>query len=97
MKQFLTSLYDLFQFLESLGVETTWQYFDVFGLDPELLAILPQPVIALLLLFPVTEKVLCFFSHCHICIERGLENSYSSIGCFRILIVLCAFISCVKQ
>ena len=36
-----------------------YQFFDVFGLDPELLAMVPQPAIALLLLFPITENVSC--------------------------------------
>ena len=30
---------------------------DVYGLDPDLLATVPQPVLALLLLFPLNEKV----------------------------------------
>ncbi|CAJ0926274.1 unnamed protein product [Ranitomeya imitator] len=44
------------QFLKQLGVGTSWQFVDVYGLDPELLSLVPRPVCALLLLFPVTEK-----------------------------------------
>jgi ubiquitin carboxyl-terminal hydrolase L3 len=44
------------EFAYSMGLSTNWAYTDVFGLDPELLSFLPQPVIALLLLFPITEN-----------------------------------------
>lgn len=44
------------QFLKQLGVGTSWQFVDVYGLDPELLSLVPRPVCALLLLFPITEK-----------------------------------------
>ena len=43
-------------FLKKLGVPVDWEINDVFGLEPELLLMLPQPVLALLLLFPITEK-----------------------------------------
>ena len=43
-------------FLAKLGVPRDWEMCDVFGLDPELLLMLPQPCLALMLLFPVTEK-----------------------------------------
>ena len=45
------------QYVTNLGMDTKYQFHDVFGLDPDLLAMLPQPCIALLLLFPINEKV----------------------------------------
>ncbi|KAI9220972.1 hypothetical protein BC828DRAFT_382230 [Blastocladiella britannica] len=43
-------------FVANLGVDTkTWQFFDVFGLDDELLAMMPS-AIAVIMLFPVTGK-----------------------------------------
>ncbi|XP_032878892.1 ubiquitin carboxyl-terminal hydrolase isozyme L3 isoform X2 [Amblyraja radiata] len=44
------------QFLQQLGLIPTWQFGDVFGMDPELLSLVPRPVCSILLLFPVTEK-----------------------------------------
>ena len=43
-------------FLTKLGVPSDWEICDVFGLDPDLLMMIPQPCLALMLLFPVTEK-----------------------------------------
>jgi len=43
-------------FLKKLGVSEEWGITDVYGLDEELLAFLPQPVLGLLLLFPINEK-----------------------------------------
>lgn len=45
------------QFLQQLGLLPTWQFGDVFGMDPELLSLVPRPVCSILLLFPVTGKV----------------------------------------
>jgi len=43
-------------FLRKLGVPPEWEINDVYGLDEGLLAMLPQPVLALMLLFPINEK-----------------------------------------
>lgn len=49
--------YLLFQFLKQLGIHPDWQFVDVYGMEPELLSMVPRPVCAVLLLFPITEKV----------------------------------------
>ncbi len=46
-----------FQFLHASGLSKKWEISDVFGLDDELLAMLNQPVLALLLLFPTSDKL----------------------------------------
>lgn len=45
------------QYVFNLGLEGNFQFHDVFGLDPDLLGMLPQPCVALLLLFPINKKV----------------------------------------
>ncbi|XP_067890422.1 ubiquitin carboxyl-terminal hydrolase isozyme L3 isoform X2 [Heterodontus francisci] len=47
-------------FMQQLGLKPTWQFGDVFGMDPELLSLIPRPVCSILLLFPVTEKYEAF-------------------------------------
>ncbi|XP_032039211.1 ubiquitin carboxyl-terminal hydrolase isozyme L3 isoform X1 [Aythya fuligula] len=44
------------QFLKQLGIHPDWQFVDVYGMEPELLSMVPRPVCAVLLLFPITEK-----------------------------------------
>lgn len=51
------------QFAYALGVSKAWQFADVYGLDEDLLAFLPQPTVALLLLFPITSKVMSTIIH----------------------------------
>jgi ubiquitin carboxyl-terminal hydrolase L3 len=44
------------EFVHGLGVSHGWAYTDVWGLDSDMLSMIPQPVLAVLLLFPITEN-----------------------------------------
>lgn len=49
------------QFLWGLGVkEDEAECYDVYGLDEELLAMVPKPVLAVLFLYPITSQVHIF-------------------------------------
>lgn len=50
------------KYLNGLGLRaevdgSRWGFTDVFGFDPELLAIIPRPVVALTLLFPLSKAL----------------------------------------
>ncbi|XP_045458736.1 ubiquitin carboxyl-terminal hydrolase-like [Melitaea cinxia] len=43
------------KFLQKLGVPSNWSIVDVIGLEPEMLSWVPKPVIAVTLLFPISD------------------------------------------
>jgi len=46
----------LTRFCHLMGVREDWEVVDVWGLDPDLLALVPQPVVSLVLLFPTRNS-----------------------------------------
>ncbi|KAJ8028827.1 Ubiquitin carboxyl-terminal hydrolase isozyme L3 [Holothuria leucospilota] len=44
--------------MHKLGMSKDWKFTDIFGLDPQSLEMIAQPVVALIVLFPISEKVL---------------------------------------
>jgi ubiquitin carboxyl-terminal hydrolase L3 len=44
------------KYVQSLGVSEQWQFVDVWGFEKELLDMIPRPICAVLLLFPISEK-----------------------------------------
>jgi len=41
----------------TLGISEQWQFVDVWGFESDLLQMLPRPVCAVLLLYPLSDKV----------------------------------------
>jgi len=44
------------KYMSNLGLPSSWQFSDVYGFDPDLLAIVQKPVMAVSLLYPLTDK-----------------------------------------
>ncbi|XP_072040521.1 ubiquitin carboxyl-terminal hydrolase isozyme L3-like isoform X2 [Amphiura filiformis] len=51
------NLFKNLHYLYDMGMSKDWQFEDVIGLEPELLGMVTQPVAALMLLFPLSEKI----------------------------------------
>lgn len=49
-----------FQFLSRLGVPEKWHVVDVISLDKDMLGMIPRPTLAMILLFPTSEKVMIY-------------------------------------
>lgn len=44
------------KYVQTLGVNEQWQFIDVWGFESDLLQLLPRPICAVLLLYPLTDK-----------------------------------------
>jgi len=51
----------LVQYVWTLGVSEQWQFVDVWGFESDLLQLLPRPICAVLLLYPLSDKVFSVF------------------------------------
>uniref|UniRef100_A0A1B6FL35 Ubiquitin carboxyl-terminal hydrolase n=1 Tax=Cuerna arida TaxID=1464854 RepID=A0A1B6FL35_9HEMI len=49
------------KFLMNIGVPEKWQVTDVYGLDDDMLGVVPQPILSLMLLFPTSKN---YEDHC---------------------------------
>jgi hypothetical protein len=80
-----------------LIVFRTWSITDVYGLDDELLAMVPTPVTSLLLLFPLTNKVVDLLKEKDKSIEQPQEVKKLVILVVRYFYLLIGFHSIFRQ
>ncbi|KAG5451247.1 Ubiquitin carboxyl-terminal hydrolase isozyme L3 [Clonorchis sinensis] len=44
------------EFMYNLGIKPEWQFSDVYGFEPELLSMVPRPVLAVIMLYPLHDS-----------------------------------------
>ena len=70
----------LMQFIWGLGVpEEEVEFNDVYGLDEELLEMVPKPVLAVMFLFPYTAQVIPLIN-AHLCQLSSSDNIFLLSG-----------------
>ncbi|XP_018495628.1 ubiquitin carboxyl-terminal hydrolase isozyme L3 [Galendromus occidentalis] len=77
----------LTKYIHELGVDEKWSLVDVFGVDDELLAMVPQPVEALLLVYPVkgTEPTTGSDNPKVFFMKQTIENACGTVGLLHAL------------
>lgn len=63
------------RYIKSLGIKTQLQFQDVWGLDPDTLSMVPPPLKAMILLFPITKSN---ESHRQQLVEQSRDRPISS-------------------
>lgn len=61
--------------MKSLGVNESWRFVDVVGLESEQLSAVPKPCCSLMLLFPLTQQVMIGGGGGHTRYSEGLVGA----------------------
>jgi len=66
-------------YINTLGVKNGWIFSDVYGVDPDLLCLIPKPCCAFILLFPITETYKSFCIQENDTIEKNGQTISSNV------------------